>query len=170
MVGGIRPSHPTLETKMAEKNTETKYATAFSFDVSFNGKLKVDKMGWQEVTGLSRELGVEEISEGGENKFAWRLPKPAKYKNLVLKRAVCTDANANTVRTWARNAIENFEIKPCDLVITLRDEKFNPLRSWNVVGAYPVKMETSQLNANKSELAIETLELAFKYFAEKEEK
>jgi hypothetical protein len=38
------------------------------------------------------------------------------------------------------------------------------------VGAYPVKMETSQLGANKSELAIETLELAFNYFSEREEK
>ena len=65
---------------------------------------------------------------------------------------------------------ENFKILPCNVIITLKDEKFNPIRSWNIVGAYPVKMETSQLGANKSELAIETLELAFNYFSEREEK
>ena len=155
---------------MADKTEKKTYATAFSFDVSFNGSIKVDDMGWMEVSGFNRELGVEEISEGGENKYVWRLPKPAKYKNLVLKRAVCLETDANTVRNWARNAIENFEIKPCDMVINLRDEHFNPIRTWNVVGAYPVRMETSPLDADKSELAIETLELAFKYFTEKEEK
>ena len=94
----------------------------------------------------------------------------AKYRNLVLKRAVCLDSDGNIVRKWARDAIENFKILPCNVIITLKDEKFNPIRSWNIVGAYPVKMETSQLGANKSELAIETLELTFNYFSEREEK
>ena len=155
---------------MADKTERKTYATAFSFDVSFKGNIEVKDMGWQEVSGLSRELGVEEVSEGGENKFTWRLPKPAKYRNLILKRAVCLDSDGNIVRKWARDAIEDFKILPCNVIITLKDEKFNPIRSWNIVGAYPVKMETSQLGANKSELAIETLELAFNYFSEREEK
>ena len=38
------------------------------------------------------------------------------------------------------------------------------LRSWNFVGAYPVKIQTTELSAQKGELVIETLELAYKYF------
>lgn len=155
---------------MADQTNRKTYASAFSFDVSFNGCIEVKDMGWHDVYGLSRELGVEEISEGGENKFTWRLPKPAKYKNLVLKRAVCLDSDGNIVREWARKAIEDFVISPCNVIVTLKDEQLMPIRSWNIVGAYPVKMETSQLGADKNELAIETLELAFKYFTEKEEK
>ena len=47
---------------MADKTERKTYATAFSFDVSFKGNIEVKDMGWQEVSGLSRELGVEEVS------------------------------------------------------------------------------------------------------------
>ena len=40
---------------------------------------------FQEVSGLSVEIETEELKEGGENRFSYKLPKRAKYPNLVLR-------------------------------------------------------------------------------------
>jgi phage tail-like protein len=41
--------------------------------------------------------------------------------------------------------------------------KGEPLKSWSFIGAYPVKIQTSELNAKNNSLVIETVELAYKY-------
>jgi phage tail-like protein len=45
---------------------------------------------FQEVSGIQSAFETEEVIEGGENRFAHRLPRIAKYSNLVLKRGVVT--------------------------------------------------------------------------------
>lgn len=150
---------------MAEKIA---YIRAFNFVVNFNGGgLNITEMGWQEVTGFSAELGIEEVFEGGENQFAWRLPKPPKFKNLVLKRALQPD-NHGLVE-WANDAIYNFKFAPTTVTVSIKGEKDEdpPLRTWDFIDAYPVKIQTSDLSAQKDELVIETLELAYKYFMPK---
>lgn len=141
------------------------YIRAFSFVVNFNGGgLSIEDMGWQEVTGFSAELGIDEVSEGGENQFAWRLPKPPKYKNLVLKRALRHDSKG--LVEWANDAIYNFKFAPTTVTVSIKGEgkEDPPLRTWEFFDAYPVKIQTSDLSAQKGELVIETLELAYKYF------
>ena len=142
-----------------------KYHRAFNFVVSFNGGgLNIQNMGWQEVSGIGVELDIEEFAEGGQNQFAWRLPKPPKYKNLVLKRA--SSATHKELIDWANNAFKNFAFAPTTVVVSITSEndKATPIRTWNFVDAYPVKMQITDLSAQKNELIIETLELAYKYF------
>jgi len=68
------------------------------------------------------------------------------------------------VISWVRKAVENFEFKPTNVVVKLLNEKHEPLISWNIVHAYPVKWSLEDLNAEESKLAIETLELTYNYF------
>ncbi len=138
-------------------------AVGFFFLVEFNGldDLSANDFRFQEVSGLNSELGVEELKEGGENRFAHRLPNPAKYSNLVLKRGVITET---ALIDWFRNAIENFEFDPITIRVTLLNVSTEPLLNWNFVGAYPVKWSVSNLNAQKNEVMIDTIELAYKYF------
>ena len=79
----------------------------FHFRVEFilDGTVESDTR-FQEVSGLSAELGTEEVVEGGENRFSHRLPTRAKYSNLTLKRGLLTESG---LIDWCRNAIENFE-------------------------------------------------------------
>ena len=65
---------------------------------------------------------------------------------------------------WVKGALEDFIFKPGDMTISIVDENIKPLRTWNVTGVDPVKMESSSLHANKNELAIETIELAYRSF------
>ncbi len=116
---------------------------------------------FQSVTGLNVELETEQIAEGGENRFKHKLPLSTRYPNLVLKRGIRVDS---ALTKWCRDALENFDIKPTNITISLLNEEHEPLMTWNVVHAYPIKWSVSEFNAEKSQLAIESIELAYNYF------
>jgi phage tail-like protein len=134
----------------------------FHFKVEFglNG-LGDSDVRFQEVAGLTAEIGVEELSEGGENRYTHRLPTKAKYANLVLKRGMLV--NSSLIQ-WFKDAVENFTFSPVDVQVTLLDETHQPLSAWSFQKAYPVKWVISDLKAQENALVVETIELAYKYF------
>ena len=131
----------------------------FHFKVEF-ANLK-SEFEFQSVSGLTLELDTEEIAEGGENRFKHTLPVRAKFPNLVLKRGLLADSS---LVKWCRDAIEDFNISPTDITISLLNEEHEPLMTWNVVHAYPLKWAMADFNAEESKLVIETIELAYNYF------
>lgn len=116
---------------------------------------------FQSVTGLTVDLDTEEIAEGGENRFKHKLPVRTKYPNLVLKRGLVI--NSEFIK-WCSNAMVNFEIKPADVTINLLNEEHEPLITWNVVHAWPVKWSLTDFNAEESKVVIESIELTYHYF------
>ena len=120
-----------------------------------------DECQFQSVSGLSVDLETEEIKEGGENRFTHKLPVRAQYPNLILKRGLLVNSG---LLNWCSDAIENFKIEPTNVIIKLLNEKSEPLMSWNVVQAWPVKWAISDFNAEENRLVIETLELTYSYF------
>ena len=131
----------------------------FHFKVEF-ANLK-SEFEFQSVAGLSVELTTEEIAEGGENRFKHKLPVRTSFPNLVLKRGLVTDSS---LIKWCRDAVEDFNITPTDITISLLNEEHEPLMTWNVVHAYPLKWAVADFNAEESKLAVETIELAYSYF------
>ncbi|MBT6006247.1 MAG: phage tail protein, partial [Prolixibacteraceae bacterium] len=116
------------------------------------------------VTGLSVDIDTEEIAEGGENRFKHKLPVRTKYPNLVLKRGLLVNSD---VIKWCNDAIQNGIFNPVDIIVKLLNEKHEPLMTWNVVHAYPVKWAVSDFNAEESKIVIETIELVYNYFSYK---
>lgn len=144
--------------------------TGFCFRVAFNGVDGTEEdaeQRFQEVSGLTYEITTEELVEGGENGFAYKLPKRVKYPNLVLKRGLIKNT---ALLKWFQSAMDtffdvtNYDFKPKDIMITLLDESDQPVAVWNVVQAYPLKWSTSDLKANDNSIVIETIELAYQYF------
>jgi len=116
---------------------------------------------FHEVTGLSAELSVEELPEGGENRFVHKLPVKAKFPNLVLKRALSPIPSILT--KWAEDAIYNLDFSPCTVLVSLLDENHLPLKNWIFYSAYPVKINVTDFKAQDNSVVVETLELAYKY-------
>jgi len=134
----------------------------FHFKVEFNGVTKqATDFQFQSVAGLSVDIETEEFAEGGENRFKHKFPVRSKFPNLVLKRGIVSNSK---LIDWCRDAIENFQFKPIDLTVILLNEKHEPLMTWNVVHAYPVKWNVADFNAEESKVAVETIELAYNYF------
>lgn len=131
----------------------------FHFLVEFGDEK--DQSQFQSVSGLTVDIETEEITEGGENRFKHKLPVRARYPNLVLKRGLGTNSK---LLEWCQKASEGFEFEPADLVIKLLNQENEPLLSWNVVNAYPVKWAVSEFNAEESRVVIETIELTYSYF------
>ena len=145
---------------------ETYYPpVSFYFAVYFTDISALTDNSFQEVDGLSVEVNIEEVKEGGENRFAHRLPGRVKYPNLVLKRGMVTFGSV--LASWCESSLSGEytdPIEPKTLTVMLLDEYQVPLRTWNIVNAYPVKWQVSGFNAMENKLAIETIELAYNYF------
>ncbi|MFN8345199.1 MAG: phage tail protein [Spirosomataceae bacterium] len=116
---------------------------------------------FQTVSGLSVEFDTETVKEGGENSFEHKLPVRSKNTDLVLKRGLLTDSE---VIQWCRDAFENMIFQPTDVLVKLLNEKGEPLRTWNVVHAWPRKWTVSDFSATDNAVVVETLELSYHYF------
>ncbi len=134
---------------------------AFYFKLSFGESPNVDNS-FQEVSGIGSEVDVQEVVEGGENRFVHRLPKGVKHPLLSLKRGIAgTDS---ILVQWCKSILEGDFIKPIttkNLDVFLLDAKGNPLRSWSFADAYPVKWEIDSFNSTKNEVAIEKIEISY---------
>lgn len=133
----------------------------FSFWVSFEISGESVDMAFQDVAGIGMELQTEDIIEGGENRFTQKLPTRANYTPLVLKRGMAVQSK---LTNWVRDAIENFDINPTNVIVALMNEKREPLMAYRFMNAYPVKWSVSNFNAETSSIVIESLELYYQYF------
>jgi phage tail-like protein len=116
---------------------------------------------FQEVTGLTVSTEFEAWPEGGENRFSHQLPKNLQFGELVLKRGKFLGSG---ILQWARQAMEHFQYKPTNLLISLLDESHLPVYNWYVVNAIPKRLEISGINAANNEILVETLTLTYQYF------
>ncbi len=116
---------------------------------------------FRDVSGLSMELEEETLNEGGENRFIRKFPVRGRYPDLVLKRGLLTDS---AIRKWCEAAIQELDIEPATVWVTLLNEKHEPLQTYTFINAWPKKWTISDLNAESSEIVVETLELAYQYF------
>lgn len=119
---------------------------------------------FSEVSGLEVSWDIEEVAEGGENRFKHRLPTRGKYENLVLKRGAVTAGSPMAM--WAGLSVGSGLALPIvtqHLLVMLLGERARPLIAWAFANAYPVKASVSGLDASKNELLIETFEFAYNY-------
>ncbi|WP_298423870.1 phage tail protein [uncultured Kordia sp.] len=139
----------------------TDYPVGFYFSLSFEG----EDAAFKEVSGISKDLGIEEITSGGENRFKYRLPNVSSSQNLVLKRAIVP--TGSKLITWCSDTMDNglaTAIETKDVSVNLLDNEGKVLKKWTFYNAYPVKYEVSDLKSQESEILIETIELAYTYF------
>ena len=135
----------------------------FHFRVEFQGVpgVKDQDAFFQEVTGLSRELETETLKVGGENRFTLKFPTRGSYPNLSLKRGLFTNS---AILPWVTDAIEHFDITPVTVLVTLLNEKHEPLQTYQCINAWPQKWSITDLNAEESRIVVETMELVYQYF------
>ncbi len=143
---------------------------SFYFEVKFVGIKTSGDTSFAEADGLETELGLMEIKEGGENRFSHRLPDRANNGKLTLKRGVMLAGS--DLAKWCKNTIESdfsqaFTTR--DINVSLLDEDGNPLLVWTFCNAWPVKWSVAGLNAQKNEIALETLEFCYTYSTREKE-
>lgn len=132
----------------------------FRVEFQLGGTSATDAM-FQDVTGFTADLETEPVKQGGENRYTQLLPTRAKYGDLVLKRGLLVNSK---IVQWCKAAIEELDIQPITVIVSLLNEQGTPLLTYNFVNAWPKKWSVSDFNAQESKIVIETLELTYQYF------
>jgi len=117
------------------------------------------RIGFSEVSGLDIDHELL-INRSGDSKVSspFVLPGARKSGRLILRRAMMP--GDNEFYEWI-NTLKFSKVERRDVVIKLLNESHEPEITWIVKEAWPIKLIGPVLNANSSDIAIETLELAF---------
>jgi len=128
----------------------------FCFKVTFDiAKSPADAF-FKSVSGLRYETEVIPVRAGGVNDVTYQLPGATKWSNIVLKQGF---TGSSALLTWREQWLSG-DMPRYGGTITQLDTSFKPRASWSWVGGWPCKWELGEFDASKSEVAIETLEIA----------
>lgn len=125
----------------------------FRYRVEIDG---LDAGGFSEVTGFDASIDVMEYREGDMVQAPYKIPGLKKYGNITLKKGL---TDSLVMYEWLITGVDG----PVDrktITITSLDESEQPVASWQVINAWPVKYTAPDFNATSSEVAIETVEIA----------
>lgn len=126
----------------------------FHFRVEWGGT----NIGFSEISGMNIENKVIEYRDGISPEYSKiKMPGMREYSNITLKRG--TFKGDNEFYNWL-NTISLNTVERRDLTISLLNEKHEPVVVWKVHNAFPVKVQSTDLKADGSEVAIEQLDLA----------
>lgn len=137
---------------------ENKPLVNFHFTVYWGGT----KIGFSEVSGLIVEHDVLEYREGSSPDYTTiKVPGMKKYSNIILKRG--SFQKDNEFYDWF-NTVQLSSVERRNITISLLNEEHKPIVIWNIQNSWPVAVKFGVLNAAKSEILIESLEIAHEGF------
>jgi phage tail-like protein len=108
------------------------------------------------VAGLRYETEVVPVRAGGVNDTTYNLVGATKWTNLVFKQGF---TKSSALIQWRQEWIQG-KMNRIGGTITQLDTALQPKAQWTFVRGWPCKWDIAEFDASKSELAIETLEIA----------
>lgn len=112
--------------------------------------------GFSEVILPPAWADVIEYREGGDALTVRKLPGRIHFGNLILVRGVT--GSTSLIDWWT--TVANGQMLRRTVVVTLQDEAHNAVMRWIFRRAWPVRYQSSALNAKGREVVMETIELA----------
>ena len=126
----------------------------FHFTVQWGGT----RIGFSEVSGLTQENQAIEYRDGSFPEYSSiKMPGLRKFGNVTLKRGIVKADN--DFFKWLSTVKLN-QVERRDVVISLLNENHEPVMTWKIQNAFPVKVEGPGLKASGNEVAIESIEIA----------
>jgi phage tail-like protein len=111
---------------------------------------------FKSVSGLKYETEVVPVREGGVNDTTFQLIGSTKWSNIVLKKGF---TGSSALLDWRKEWLEGKGARIDGKIIQL-NTALDPVATWTFTRGWPAKWEISEFDASKSELSIETLEIA----------
>jgi phage tail-like protein len=139
---------------MADATTRNDPLTIFLFGLKITD-LSLDHQDgtafFKSVTGLKMESEVTEYQEGGVTSFMRKVIGVRKWTNIVLSQGFTGD---NLLWNWRDSP------KRVNGSIIALDAEMKAVCRWEFKNGYPVKWNGPEYDASKSDLAIESVEIA----------
>lgn len=108
------------------------------------------------VSGLTYETEVVPVKEGGVNDTTFQLPGAMKWANIVLKQGF---THSSHLIKW-REEWTTGKFRRLSGTIIQLDTALKAKARWKFHRGWPTKWSMAEFDASKTELAIETLEIA----------
>lgn len=136
--------------------------TGFHFSVEWKSDDKEENVAFSEVTGLNVSTKIIEYRDGtNKDNTTLKMPGLKVFNNVTLKRgSMSTD---NGFFEWF-NMMANNTTQRRNVVIKLLNEKHEPVITWSLNNAFPIKYDPGSLNASEGKVLIESVELAYESF------
>lgn len=115
-------------------------------------------IGFQRVSGLSRELTVASHRQGGDNTRNLYLAERIQHGTLSLERGVMPVSPL----TWKFNQVmSGAKVSYMDAIVIVFDEFLVPTCTWIISNALPVRWWVGDLDANSNSVLVNHLELRY---------
>jgi phage tail-like protein len=139
----------------------------FNFHVTFkrdallaagsNDEVPLCSGAFAECTGLEATVEPKVIKEGGRNYGPAQRMGRVSFATVVLKRGMTTTRD---LWNWFQMVAGGAYAYRLAVEIEMRDAAGNPVLTWRLARALPVKFKAADLNAKGAEVGIEELHLA----------
>lgn len=129
----------------------------FKFRVSMPGLPA--GMGFQKVSGLTREIGVVEYDEGGYS-HTHKLTGKEQGGEVTLEKGMFANTDLEEIYKRSLNSPDY----RTTVIIEQLDKFGKVARSWTLAEAWVSKWEGSELDATSEDVAIESITIQFEYY------
>jgi len=129
--------------------------------ISFQWKIEVGGLviaHFQELSGMTWDTEVVTFQEGGLNDQVHQLMGQTKVTNLVLKNGF---AKSMDLWNWRMCVVNSRPTARRNGSLMLTKLDGTPISLWNFERAWPCKWDGPPFTSSSSQLAIETLEIAY---------
>lgn len=116
-------------------------------------------MGFQKVSGLSREIGVVEYDEGGYS-HTHKLTGKEQGGEVTLEKGMFANTDLEDIYKRSLNSPDY----RTTVIIEQLDKFGKVARSWTLAEAWVSKWEGSELDATSEDVAIESITIQFEYY------
>jgi phage tail-like protein len=133
--------------------------TSVHFRLQIDG---IDLGEWNSCDGLGIQVELEEHQEGGNNDFVWQLPSRLIYSNVTLTRPLTDDTEkvfkylSKLPRMVRRGTAQIAALKPNRELLV----------QWGLADVVLVRWSGPTFDPSRSEVASESIELAYHGFSE----
>lgn len=110
---------------------------------------------------MNMSMEVTPLDEGGKEGNQRQMYVKTTYSDLVLTRGLFVGSG---IFQWCQEAVQEKNIKPVNVIISLLDELHMPIMGWHVLNAYPIQLSLGEFDASQSSLVVETLTLHYEKF------
>jgi len=132
--------------------------TTLHFEVKWGDSQNT--MSFSEVSGLTMEAEVVEYRGGADKQLSTRKqPGLKKFSNVTLKRGIAPAEAGNGLFEWY-NTIAAGNVTRRPVTVSLLNEARDPVMTWKIRDAWPVKIEGPGLKSTGTDVAIESIEFA----------
>lgn len=145
---------------VSKETIQTDYPLpVYNYRVEIGG----ETVAFTEVSGLSIQYESTLYKEsptasGAPGPRVLQMPAQRTPPTITLKKGIVRKTSIKVLYDWIKTVQIN-QIEKKDIFVRLCDEKGEPVISWKVSNAFPVKLDAPTFDAKSNDAAIQSMEL-----------